>query len=195
MDNEGMSLLKKGQKGLVSVVFSRTGIVAAMFLAQVFLVIGLLRWFAEYALHIYGLVFAINLGMSIVIINSRHEPTAKITWLIVMLMMPVFGALLYVYTQSEIGHRAVKYRIAQLEKRHRGSIVQDERVIKALESENPGTAALVCYMSRSGCYPAFAGTQATYFSQGEEKWKRMIEALEAAKVYQCSRINAGTGRV
>ena len=181
MDHEGLSLIEKGRKGFFGLVFSRTGIVAALFLVQLFMVFALFRLFAKYALHFYGLVVAINLVMVIVLLNSRHEPTAKITWLIVLLMMPVFGALLYVYTQSEIGHRAVKYRIEQLEKRHRGSIAQDERVMHALEADNPGTAALVRYMSRSGCYPAFDSTQVTYFSLGEKKCQRMIEALEAAK--------------
>ena len=181
LDNEGLSLLEKGKKGFFGIVFSRTGVVALLFLTQLFLVFALFRWFAEYALHFFSLVVVINVAMVIVLLNSRHDPTAKITWLIVMLTMPVFGALLYIYTQSEIGHRAVKYRIAQLEKRHRGSIEQDSSVMQALQSENPGTAALVRYMSRSGCYPAFDRTQAVYFSLGEEKWQRMTEALEAAK--------------
>ena len=178
---EGLSLISKGKKGFWSIVFSRTGIVAVLFLLQIFMVFALFRWFAAYALHFYGLVIAINFVMVIALINSRHEPTAKITWLIVLLVMPVFGALLYLYTQSDVGHRAVKFRLQQLEKRGRGMIPQDEKVMEALEAQNPGTAALVRYMSRSGCYPAFDRTRVTYFSQGEDKWERMIMALESAK--------------
>jgi len=176
-----MSLIAKGKKGFFSIVFSRTGIVVFLFMLQLFLVFALFRWFTEYALHFYGLVIVINVVMVIALLNSRHEPTAKITWLIVMLVMPVFGALLYVYTQSEVGHRAVKFRIEQLEKQNRGRVKQDETVMYRLEKENPGTAALVRYMSRSGCYPAYDGTDAVYFSRGEDKWAYMLEALEAAK--------------
>ena len=181
MEREGLSLLDKGKKGVISVIFSRTGVVTLLFLIQIFVVFAAFRWFAEYALHFYGLVVAINVVMVVVLLNSRHDPTAKNTWMIVMLVMPVFGALLYIFTQSEIGHRALKYRVALLEKHSRGCIAQDEQVMRALEAEDPGTAALARYMARSGCYPVFRGTKATYFSQGEEKWACMIEELEQAK--------------
>ena len=62
-----------------------------------------------------------------VLLNSSTDPTAKNTWLIVMAVMPVFGALLYLYTQSNVGHRALKKRLAQLIEQTKDSIPQEEQ--------------------------------------------------------------------
>lgn len=39
------------------------------------------------------------------LINGPIDPTGKITWLVLIMLLPVFGSLLYVYIQSDIGHR------------------------------------------------------------------------------------------
>lgn len=48
--------------------------------------------------------------MVVYLLNSSINPTAKITWLIVIMLLPVFGVLLFCYTRSNIGHRALKER-------------------------------------------------------------------------------------
>ena len=180
-ESEGLSLLKRGQKGLFAVVFSRLGVIVLLFLLQLFVVFAAFRWFANYMPHMFGLAACVDLVMVPVLLNSRLDPTAKITWLMVIMVMPVFGALLYVYTCSNLGHRAMRDRVRQLTEQNQGKVAQDPDVMRRLEEENPHAAALVRYMGRSGCYPAFDATSVTYFPLGEDKWARMLAELEQAK--------------
>ena len=103
------------------------------------------------------------------------------SWLIVIMLLPVFGALLFWYTQSDIGHRAVKTRLSQLTEQTKEIIPQSEQTANCLAQENPGVAALARYIHRSGCYPVFERTAATYFPIGEEKWHEMLRQLEQAE--------------
>ena len=115
LDSNGLSLLKKGQKGLVHAVFSRLGLIVLLFALQLMVLFSMFRWFEEFLPHILGGTALFTAFMVLYLLNGRLDPTAKLTWLIVIMLLPVFGALLYWYTQSDIGHRALKERFRQLE--------------------------------------------------------------------------------
>lgn len=179
--NEGLSLLKKGKKGLLAVLFSRLSIIVLLFLLQVFLLFAAVRWFARFLPHLYVVLMLLDAVMVVVLLNSRLDPTAKITWLMVILVMPLFGATLYLYTRSDIGHRAMRELVRRSTQQNQRRIKQNPDVMRRLEEENPAVSSLVRYMRRSGCYPVFDKTDVTYFSIGEDKWARMLVELEKAK--------------
>ena len=104
-ENRGLALLKKGQKGIIHAIFSRFGLILLLFLAQVLLLFNVLIKFEKFLPHIMGTVVLCSFIMVIYLLNSRINPAAKITWLIVIVLMPVFGVFLFAYTQSDIGDR------------------------------------------------------------------------------------------
>ncbi len=181
-ESKGLSLLKKGQKGIVHMVFSRLGLIVFLLAIQVLLLFSIFQWFEEFLPHILGGTALFTAVMVLYLLNShRLDPISKITWLIVIMLLPVFGALLFWYTQSDIGHRAVKTRLSQLTEQTKGIIPQSEQTADRLAQEAPGTAALARYIRRSGCYPVFERTAVTYFPIGEEKWYEMLRQLEQAE--------------
>ena len=152
--NKGLTLLKKGQKGLVHAVFSRMGLILLLLVLHVLLLFSAFRWFANFLPHIYGGAVIFTVGMVLYLLNSRMDPSAKITWLIVVMLLPVFGALLFWYTQSDIGHRALKDRLNRLIAQTRDSIPQSAQVMERLAEEEPGAAAMKQWSIRSipwGC--------------------------------------------
>ena len=179
--SRGIRLLKKGQKGLIHAVFSRLGLIVLLLALQTAVLFGMFRWFEGFLPHIMGGRALFTAGMVLYLLNSRLDPTAKITWLIFIMLLPVFGSLLFWYTQSNIGHRAVKSRLSQLTEQTRESIPQSRAVLDNLAAEYPGAASLARYIRRSGCYPVFDRTAVTYFPTGEEKWEEMLRQLETAE--------------
>ena len=180
-DSNGLSLLRRGRKGLIHAIFSRMGLILVLLALQVFALFSVFQWFAGILPYILGGTALFTACMVLWLLNSAIDPTAKITWLIVIMLMPVFGALLFWYTQSDIGHRAVKARLSQLTEQTRGAIPQSPEVLEALAAENPGAAALARYIRRSGCYPVFDRTAVTFFPLGEDKWAEMLRQLERAE--------------
>lgn len=179
--NRGLSLLKKGQKGIIHAIFSRFGLILLLLIVQVLILFGIFQWFEEFLPHILGGTMLFTFVMVIYLLNSRMNPTAKITWLIVIMLLPVFGVLLYLYTQTEIGHRVLKKRINQIITDTKESIPQSDEVMERLAGENPGVAALAHYMHRSGCHPVYENTSVVYFPLGEDKFDEMLKQLEEAK--------------
>ncbi len=179
----GIRLLKKGQKGLIHALFSRFGVILLLFLVQVAILFSVFMWFRDLQPYISALMTTFSVVMVLYLLNSRFDPTAKITWLVIIMLMPVFGAFLLWFTKSEIGHRLIKGRVDQIAGAAKDYIPQNPEVIQRLEQENPGVRALVRYVGRSGCHPVFDDTAVTYFPVGEKKWEEMLRQLEQAQHY------------
>ena len=180
-ESKGIQLLKKGQKGLVYLLFSRLGIIVALLLLQALVLAGVMSWFAEFLLHYMWASALFTVIMFMYLLNSRLNAGAKITWLALFMIVPVFGGLLFWYTQSDIGHRAVKARMNQLLADTKTIIPQDEKVMECIKKESPGSFALAHYLSRSGCHPAFDQTAVTYFPLGEDKFQELLVQLKEAR--------------
>ncbi len=131
-EGKGIILLRKGQKGIVHAVFSRFGLVLLLLAAQIFFLIGIFQRFKEFLPHILSVVVLLAVVIVVCILNSQMDPTAKITWLIVIMLMPVFGVLLYLYMQSDIGHRALKERLNQIITETKERIPQEAEVMEHL---------------------------------------------------------------
>ena len=180
---KGLSLIEKGKKGFFHMIFSRLGLMLLLLVIQVLLLFNVFRWFGNILPYIWGGSILFSVIMVLYLLNSRMDATAKITWLIVIMLMPVFGALLYWYTMSDVGHRAMKTRVNHLIQETKDSIPQSETVMETLEQENPGVAGLARYVNRSACCPIYDGTKVTYFPLGEKKWEDMLRQLEGAKQF------------
>lgn len=179
----GIRLLKRGQKGLIHALFSRFGMVLLLFLLQVFILINVFMRFRDIQIYISGVTVLFTVIMVLYLLNSRLDPTAKITWLVIIMLMPVFGAFLLWFTKSEIGHRLIKVRVNQIAQEAQGGIAQEPETMDKLEQEAPGAADLVRYVGRSGCFPVYDNTAVTYFPLGEKKWEEMLRQLEQAQHY------------
>ena len=179
--NMGIRLLKKGQNGILHAIFSRMGLFVVLLAAQALFLVSTYLWFREFRPHIISGLAVFTVVMVLYLLNCRLDPTAKITWLVVVMLTPVFGALLYFYTRMDIGHRALKARFSHIIAMTKDSIPQSEEAYHSLEEEDPGAAALVRYIQRSGCHPVYNRTLVTYFPLGEDKFAELLRQLEGAR--------------
>lgn len=182
-ENTGLRLLKKGQKGFFRLVFSRLGLIILLLAFNILLLLGFFGRFKEFLPHLFGGSTLFSVVMVLYLLNTDMDPTAKITWLILIMLLPVFGILLFLFVRFEVGHRAIKRRVDQIIDQTKTAIPQDEAVLRALEKEDPGAAALVKYMGRNDCHPVFQNTAVTFFPMGEDKWKEMLVQLEKAEQF------------
>lgn len=180
-ENTGMYLLKKGKKGLVSVVFSRLGLILALFLIHVFFLLCAFKFFGQFLPHILGSTVVFIIIMVLYLFNCDFDASVKLTWLMVIMLVPLFGAMLLLYTKTEIGYRAVKSRLQHLLDDTKESIIQLPETLEQLKEESPESAALAHYIGRTGCYPIYRNTEVTYFPLGEDKFQELLKQLNQAQ--------------
>ena len=183
-EDGGIRLLKKGQKGLVHAIFSRFGLVLVLLLLQFGALFSLLRWFGQLLPHYLGGTALVTAAMVVYLLNIDMDNSVRITWLVVIAVLPVLGVPLFWYTKADIGHNALKKRLMDLESQTRAQLPQPEGVEQRLEVDSPGAASLARYLrGRGGGFPVYGNTAVTYFNGGEAKFAELLRQLETAEHY------------
>jgi len=183
-EDGGIRLLKKGQKGVVHAIFSRFGLILVLLLLQAFALFSLLRWFGGLLPHYLGGTILSTAIMMVYLLNQDMDNSVRITWLVVVALVPVLGVPLFWYTKSDVGHNALKRRLLELEGLTSAQLPQAEQAMHQLEAEDPGAASLARYLrGRGGGFPVYQNTEVTYFPGGEAKFEELLRQLETAQKY------------
>ncbi len=180
---ERIDLLKKRKKGLLRIVFSRTGVVILLLLAAVVLFLVTQIFFAGLINGIMGGVGIFNIIIIILLVNTDMDSSAKITWIVVIMLTSVFGALFYLYTNTNNGGKKVRKLCSEMIEKHKSDITQDSDTFTALQNESIATAQLVKYLGNSGAFPVTRYNRVTYYPLGEEKYADMLTELKKAEKF------------
>ena len=183
MSMDKNELVQKSKYGLRRALFSRTGLVLLLFLIQAGLLVSVMLWLQEWQAHVFGGSAVLTVIAVLVVLNADLDPSAKLTWMVVMVMAPVFGAIFYWYTRRDVGHRMLKTVVTERQMQSRNQIDQDPAVLGRLRDQEPGAAGMARYVRRSGCFPVYDGTDAVYFPSGEAMFEEILRRLEAAEKF------------
>ena len=176
-------LAKPVKKGFLRLIFSRFFIIVLLLVLQVAVLVGAYLWFAD-KLHIMLYVqWIFTFAMIIYLFNSSMDSSAKLTWMLVISLIPLAGAFLLLWTQTDIGHRKETVLIQSQIDNTKDKLEQPVNVFKEVERDGSGTDDLSKYLNQTGCFPLYDRTEVTYFPLGEDKFKAMLEELEKAEKY------------
>ena len=173
---------ERSKRGFLNILFGRTAIILVLLLIQFLLLISLFaRW--QYSMFAYGGTFVLSIVMALYLINRPMNYTSRQTWLILALLVPVVGTMLYLYVETDIGHRLVRARLDQIQRETADCLPRPEKLMKQLQSEEPELYGLSNYMLAHGGYPIFANTHVCYFPLGEDKFESLLVELEKAEKF------------
>lgn len=177
-------LLKKGQKGFWRLIFNRVWIMGFFILLQILLLLTTFQWLEDYEAIFQFLSLILVFAAVLYLFNNEMEATAKMTWLLLIIPFPVFGAALLFYSKADIGYRGLKNRIEDLEREGLTYLDQSPAVVDELRESHSTTYNLVKYFRRSeGFYPVYKNTQLSYFPTGEAKFEEMKRQLLKAEKF------------
>ena len=169
----------KKLKGLLRIVFGRTAFVVVFMLIQILILFGTFTWLADrYLVYAYWSFTLLGALVVLYIINKRENSSFKLAWIVPVLVIPVFGALFYLYVELEIGVKLIAKRAAHMVDETKPYLTQDERVVKKLKKESLRVNNLAGYVRDYGGFPIYDNTSVKYFSCGEEKFEQLKKELE-----------------
>ena len=176
MENEEnvVRLAKPVKKGLLRLVFSRFGLIALLILIQIAIMVAAYGFFREQLPVLTVLQTIFTIGMIIYLFNCSMDSSAKLTWMLIIAVVPLVGTAFLLFTQSNFGHRMEKEMVENQINMTKNMLDQPENVSKELEHDGSGTDDLCRYLNRTGCFPLYDHTAVTYYSQGEDKFEAML---------------------
>ena len=176
-------LAKPRKKGLFGLLFSRFFVIVLLLLVQIFLVISFYTWLQNLLPFFSVITVLFTIGGVVYLFNCDMDSSAKLTWMFVISLLPITGAALLAFTQTNLGHRAVQRRVAELIAETHKAVPQPPETEAKLAGDPYATDDLITFMNRSGCFPAFENTEVTYFPLGEDKFAAMLEELRKAEKF------------
>ncbi len=129
------------------------------------------------ALQIFSIIVAIS------IVNRPMNASFKLTWIIFIIGVPIFGALFYFILQSNIETRRYRKNFQKQAEKLRQYGHTSSKLLSVLEKEDKDQLKLAHYMSQHVGYALHGNSDATYFPSGEAKFEALVEELRKAEKY------------
>lgn len=148
-------------------------------LLEVFAVIGILVALCYYVSYFYIAAYLTEIFCVISIIASDDNPDYKVPWLLLVLIVPVAGFMLYFLFYSRKLKRKFIKRLNEL--KSNAYTQNDKPLLKRLQNENPVAAAQAKMLCNIADTHLFANTKQEYFPLGEDMHRKMLMDLQAAE--------------
>ena len=142
----------------------------------------LIFWLNEYSGYIIEVLILLSAVFLVWEINRPSEPAFKYAWIILIMVLPVFGWLLYVYTHLNVITKSINKKNAEVVEKTKKYLVQDESIASELENEGR-IDGVSSYLNNFADCPTYKNTSVEYFPIGEAKFEKMKEELKKAEKF------------
>lgn len=164
-------------------ILSRTVITALIILIQVVWIVALLMRLSEALPAINYILRILSLIAIFHVIKSDIDPSYKVSWILCIAFLPLFGGLMYVLFSNKRPAKPVRDKLnIQLEKT-REYYSTRRSIVSWIPDDDIGARGLFRYLEDHSGYKAYCDTKTEYFPVGEDMYKCLIEELEKAEEY------------
>ena len=163
-------------------LYNRLLIYALAVLAQLIgygLLLVLFVYNSAYATALQVVVGALALVFVLVIVNDHEKPSMKLSWIIVILVAPVFGVPMYLLLGRGRPTRKMAKKFAR-------SIEQNKQALLDFYGEKKPVSekgSVSSYLERVANYPPYFGGDIEYYKSGEDIFPAIKEALLQAEKF------------
>ena len=175
--------LNRGKRGVLSVIFGRTGILLMLILLQIGLLLVGFRFLSNYIFAIYGGSIFLGFVLSVYLINRKGNPAFKIACMVPILTVPVFGALFYLYFHLQLESHLLNQKVVKEVARTASLSEQKEEDRASLKAESLQMANMISYLRKVSNSAVHTNTTARYYPSGESAFDVILQELSAAKHY------------
>lgn len=172
----------KKLRGLFRIIFGRTAFVVLFLAIQIGVIMGAFRWLSDYMHIVYAVSLLLSAVVIIYIFNEPISSSFKMAWIVPVLVIPVFGVLLYLFVQVQFQTKLLASRLKKNISDTKPYLKQDEEVRDQIRKVSCHSAHLMTdYMTDHAGYPAYGNTRAEYFPLGEDKFEALLRELRQAR--------------
>ncbi len=182
--------MKKNKKALKKkkIFPGRVIFCAGMFFLEVALLIALvyfvvtIQLFSDYWYIPFLLLFVIDFVLAVFIMNSRVQVDFKLSWIVVLILLPFGGALIYLLFANKVTTKKKKeLRHNKINKYLCSAKVDSTETLNELEKDNIDAYAISNYIENNALNSLYKNTEVTYYRYGQYGFPHMLEELKKAK--------------
>lgn len=175
--------MKRFLNCLFKIVFGRTLVIVLMIILQILVLLGsFILLGIRYPIIWEGMYFLG--GILIIYIINRDEPTEfKLSWIIPLCLLPVFGALIYVFIVGNFSGIGLKSKLNRRMKETEGMLVRSAETEEAVKKCPDYFRGFAHFMENTSGFPVYHNSTAVYYPLGEDKFADLLVELQKAEKY------------
>ena len=166
---------------ILRALFSRTTLFA------VFLLIHLICLWAAFNFLDETITFGFFLALSalevLFIMNQDGSSSFKISWIVPIILFPVFGALFYLYLKLQTTVKKMRHRIDEEVVCSRSCMQQDPAFLAEARKKDERFYGISRYLYETGGFPSYDNTSMEFYPMGEDFFPSLIAELRKAKKF------------
>lgn len=168
---------------LLKLIYSNKFFALIMFILQLLTFVLSYVWLKEYSNYLLGATSILSAVLIIIELNRNDHPMFKLTWILLVAVVPIFGVLLYFYLHAGIITADITKAQKKTQERIAPYIVQDEEIINMVNEFDRNEGGLVRYLSNCGGAAAYMNTDVRYYPIGEKMLDAIIREIQKAEKF------------
>ncbi|NCA96960.1 MAG: cardiolipin synthase [Bacteroidia bacterium] len=158
-------------------------IVLLLFLAQIAIIILGIVYISDYYPIVYVFFLAISVVVVLIIIGNRSNPSYKISWLVLILVFPVFGGFLYLIFGNKKMSRRQRKMVMKMDHLIEQATKKTEDVLNHLETIDLDAHKQSSYIKNATGFGPYRGSESVYFPSGESFLGTLLGEISKAKKF------------
>lgn len=168
-------------KKILKFISSKLFIVGCLIVVQFLIIYIPMQLLSAYSESMSFFFRALSIILAIYIAARSDNPTFRLTWIMLILVSPVFGALMYFVFGARKVPKALRVRDFELQKSMNRFMKREEEIIEDLMDTDINAYKQSRYISSASEFPIYKHTKTKYFSLGEQQFEEMLYQLKNAK--------------
>ena len=160
----------------------RAGVVTLLVFFQFFVIIWLPFILSNFTLYFYTILEVLSIIVIISLVNDNRSPSYKISWICIVLALPISGHIMYALWGKSDSKRKLEGKVIAKMQHGFSFLERDPIPLKKYEAMYPTKARITKYMN-SQHFPLFENNKVSYFSMGEDIFFDIFNELNKAKKF------------
>ena len=161
----------------------RIVIVTFLIFLQIMWFVGMFLKMTSYSQYITAAFKILSILVVIYIMNRSDNPSVKLGWIVVILLFPLFGGLLYLTIGGKQPISHLRRKLEPMIEESARHLKADPKIEQELKEKDGSTASQIYYLEHQSGFPAYKDSKVDYYPSGEDCFKVMAEELRKAKEY------------
>lgn len=157
------------------------------FILYVSLILNILLWITLTVFiskWIYAYIIIAAIFITIIVVAKSKDPLAyKFSWIIVMVVLPLFGTVFYLYMKSSPISIRKQKAWRKIQEKNEEFLELNNSAFPILKKIGKGQERLAHYVQNTTGMPVYANASAQYFKTGEEFFDNLFIDLEKAESF------------
>ena len=163
-----------------SIYITKIAIVVFTLILQILFWVFLYGIAKNYMFYWKTLAILISATVVLYIVNKPENPAYKLTWILLMMVTPILGGVLYI---AIAGNRTRMKFIRDAQKNHLDTfqyMPSDKSRQREIRKLSQSASVQSTYISKTAGYPVYKNTVVRYFPLGEDNFAKLVEELNNA---------------